>query len=160
MTMEQAVAAEQSSDVREFRIQRKFAATPEKVFAAWTDPGLIVGWFGPEGMGVPEVEIDLRVGGAWRTVMENDEGGQHVVGGVYREIELPSRLAMTWAWVNDGVEGQQTLIEIDFEADGEGTLMHFRHSGFDSQESSSMHGQGWESTWKCLEGFIAEGGLR
>ena len=55
--------------------------------------------------------------------------------------------------------GLAPSIEIVFEPDGDGTMMHFRHSGFETENAAAMHGQGWESTWRCLDTFIAEGGL-
>ena len=33
-----------------FTIKRRFKAPPAKVYAAWTDPQMIVRWFGPQGI--------------------------------------------------------------------------------------------------------------
>ena len=44
-------------------LKRRLDATPEKVFAAWTDPEKIVKWFGPDSGPVHQAEADVRVGG-------------------------------------------------------------------------------------------------
>lgn len=154
------IMASEGTATHELNFRRHFAAPPAKVFAAWTDPALLVGWWGPEGMNVPEYDIDLREGGAWRTVMQNSEGGQHIVGGTYREIDPPRRLVMTWAWEEGGTPGPATLIEIDLEPDGHGTMMSFRHSGFEVEDWAHRHSHGWASSLSCLDAFIAEGNLK
>jgi uncharacterized protein YndB with AHSA1/START domain len=157
--MSEGIVAEKSAGVHELTIERRFAAPPQKVFAAWTDPALLAGWFGPGEMTCPEVELDVREGGRWRTVMLETGGTRHIVAGTYVEIDPPRRLVMTWAWEQGGAFGNETLVEIDLEADGDGTLMHFRHSGFETVGAVEMHSHGWGATWPCLDAFIAEGKL-
>ena len=48
-------------------IKRRLNASPEKVYAAWTDPKKIIRWFGPANIR-PETmraEIDARAGGRY-----------------------------------------------------------------------------------------------
>src|SRR3954453_19127452 len=49
-------------------ITRVFDAPRELVFQAWTDPGHVAQWFGPEGFDTPResVTVDLRVGGRYQ----------------------------------------------------------------------------------------------
>lgn len=60
-------------------------ASRESVFAAWTEPDLLVRWWGPEA----QAEVDLRVGGRFRLSMQFDWGAMDAVG-EYREIVSPS----------------------------------------------------------------------
>ena len=46
-------------------IKRTFAASAERVFAAWTRPELLKQWMGPGPVTVSEAEVDLSVGGDW-----------------------------------------------------------------------------------------------
>jgi uncharacterized protein YndB with AHSA1/START domain len=132
-------------------VERVLRATPDKVFQAWTDPSILVQWFGPEGMGIPECEMDVRPDGRWRTVMANDKGDRHTVSGVYHEISPPDRLVMTWAWeLPDGEKGHETEIVVTFEDVPEGTKMRLVQSVFESVESCIEHGKGWESTFNDL----------
>ncbi len=47
----------------EFRMERTFAATRDEVWAAWTQPGSLEKWFGPEGCTAQSVAFDLKPGG-------------------------------------------------------------------------------------------------
>ena len=65
---------EGTAEDRTLVIERVFKAPPEKVFKAWTDPAILVKWWGPEGFTTPEQKMDVREGGAWRTVMVSAQG--------------------------------------------------------------------------------------
>ena len=75
-------------------VQRAIAATPEKVFAAWTDPALLVQWWGPPGHQVASVEMDLRVNGRYRTASEYAPSGHlpnRAWSGIDRRRRCPAR---------------------------------------------------------------------
>ena len=55
-------------------ITREFAAPRRLVYKAWTTPELIKRWWSGEQGKVTLAEVDLRVGGRWRYVMEPDDG--------------------------------------------------------------------------------------
>ncbi|MHA1548135.1 MAG: SRPBCC family protein [Alphaproteobacteria bacterium] len=137
-------------------VERVFRASPERVFQAWTDPAILARWWGPEGMSIPECEMDVRPGGAWSTVMANDEGMRLTVSGVYREITPPERLVMTWGWhQEDGSRGHETEIEVTLEDAPEGTRMRLVQSVFTSLEDRDNHNQGWQSTFNKLDLVLA-----
>ena len=48
-------------------ITRELDAPRELVFKAWTTPELVGQWWAGERGKVTNVDIDLRVGGTWRT---------------------------------------------------------------------------------------------
>lgn len=136
-------------------IERVFKASPEKVFNAWTDPAILIRWWGPEGFETPECEMDVRAGGSWRTTMISPKGDGHTVSGIYREISPPTRLVMTWGWEQDGERGHETVIEITFEPVSSGTKMRLVQSVFESQNARDMHSEGWNSTLNDLERILA-----
>ncbi len=75
-------------------ITREFAAPAGKVWRAYTTPELIKQWWAGQRGTVTSAEVDLRVGGRWRYVM--DAGGAEVsFRGEYRELEEPVRLVNT-----------------------------------------------------------------
>src|SRR5690606_2283663 len=45
---------------------RRFAAPPERVWRAWTEPAALKQWFGPADQPVASAELDVRVGGRFR----------------------------------------------------------------------------------------------
>ena len=82
-----------AEDFRQLRMTRLLDATPEEVFAAFTDPEMIVQWWGPEGYGSDWAELDLRVGGAIRIHMRDLNGDYDgIMAGSFVEIAAPHRL--------------------------------------------------------------------
>jgi uncharacterized protein YndB with AHSA1/START domain len=136
-------------------IERVFKTSPEKVFKAWTDPAILVKWWGPEGFDTPECKMDVRPGGAWRSTMVSPEGKPHTVSGVYREISPPKRLVMTWGWEEDGKRGHETVVDLTFEPTPGGTKMRLVQSVFETASSRDGHSQGWNSSFNDLERILA-----
>ena len=52
--------------------------------------------------------------------------------GVFREVSPPERLVFTFVWEEEGERGIENLVTIDFAAQGNKTLMTFRHAPFES----------------------------
>ncbi|HET6532665.1 MAG TPA: SRPBCC family protein [Actinoplanes sp.] len=78
-------------------ITREFDAPKHLVWRAYTTPELVKRWWAGDHGTVTTAEIDLRVGGRWRYVM--DAGGFEVAfHGEYREIQAPDRLVHTEAY--------------------------------------------------------------
>lgn len=86
-----------TSEVAAFRLERTFAASPEEVFDAWTNPEVLERWWAARPTwSSPGCEVDLRVGGCYLLRMYDDETGQlHAVGGEYREV-LRTRHGEGW----------------------------------------------------------------
>ena len=82
---------------RAFTLTWTLDASPAEVFRAWTDPEHL-GWFYNPNNPVPEepIELDLRVGGAWRQRMVISEQTKYMTGGVYREIVPDEKLVFAW----------------------------------------------------------------
>jgi len=80
---------------RDIVITREFAAPRARVFAAHTEPDLLMRWFGPHDWRLTVCEIDLRIGGGWRYVMHGSQGQEMVLRGSYLEIDPPARLVTT-----------------------------------------------------------------
>jgi uncharacterized protein YndB with AHSA1/START domain len=76
-----------TTDTAGFTLAWHFDAARERVFRAWTDPAQL-GWFFNDEQAVPPepIEVDLRVGGAWRQMMVYTPDDRKYAGGVYREI--------------------------------------------------------------------------
>ena len=141
------------------RLSRRLKAPREAVFRAFTDPAAMAKWFGPEGVQVTDVEVDLRTGGAYRMVFGETDGTSHGLSGVYREISPPERLVMTWVWDHGVMAGIETLVTIELGAAGAETELTLIHEKLPSQNALDMHSQGWTSSLNCLDQLFAEGGL-
>jgi uncharacterized protein YndB with AHSA1/START domain len=138
------------------RIERTFHAPVEAVFEAWTSEEVIRRWWQAEpGWETSEAEVDLRVGGVVRVVMRDPvKDVEYGGGGIYTEVEPPTRLAFTWIWDGDT---RRTLIEIDFaEIDGV-TTVSFTHSGLWDEDAVRSHEAGWGRVFDSLERTLQAG---
>jgi uncharacterized protein YndB with AHSA1/START domain len=82
---------------RDLELVRDIDVPAERVWAAWTEPALLVRWFTPAPWSTPLAEVDLRPGGAFRTVMRSPEGEEHDSTGCYLEVDPGRRLTWTSA---------------------------------------------------------------
>lgn len=78
-------------------ITREFAAPKHLVYRALTTPELVKRWWNAKRGTVTEADIDLRVGGKWRYVMETDNG-EVAFHGEYKEIVPNERIVSTEAF--------------------------------------------------------------
>lgn len=132
----------------EIRLTRNYAAPPERVWTAFTDPAEFAAWFWPRTL-TPVVELDVRVGGRWR-VSSASEG--MAVGGEYAVIEPPERLVMTWRWDGEETETLVTLVLAPLA--GGGTALDLWHERFDGAVDRDPHAQGWLDCLSRLPGHL------
>jgi uncharacterized protein YndB with AHSA1/START domain len=105
---------------REIVLTRVFEAPAHLVYKAFTDPELIKRWYGPHGYSLTVCEVDLRVGGTWRFVLQDPDGGTMGMGGVYQEIVPGERTVNTEAF--DDYPGDSVVTTVLTEHDGKTTL--------------------------------------
>lgn len=135
----------------ELSIERSFQGPAALVFKAWTQAEHLVNWLGPRSHPAREVEVDFRVGGRWRACLRSPEGDDIWVGGEYREIDPPDRLALTFVWDSTGFE---SLVTIRLKEVGDRTVMHFHQAPFASVESRDSHNEGWTSSFDRLADHV------
>jgi uncharacterized protein YndB with AHSA1/START domain len=134
---------------RVVRIQRVLRATPERVFAAWTDAALIARWMSPVGHAIAYVEP--RPGGALHVTMVGDDRRiEHV--GEFREVVPGRRLVFTWISPFTGPEPSVVTVELVAVADG--TELRLTHEALPPEEAES-HGGGWGLMLDRLEALLA-----
>jgi uncharacterized protein YndB with AHSA1/START domain len=108
---------------REIAMRRVFDAPRQMVFDAYTKPELLKRWAGgPPGWNLVECEVDLRVGGAWRWVIEGPDGQMMRLGGVYLDVVPPERLVSTEAYDEPWYEGEATSMVVFIENAGKTTM--------------------------------------
>lgn len=140
------------------RVTRTLRATPEEVFAAWTEPDQLCQWSCPEGATIDDVQVDLRVGGAYRIRMRGPEGESYTAFGLYREIDPPNRLVYTWDWEEAAHQVGETLVSVDLQpAEESSTDVTVTHSAFPTVEAADGHTVGWTSCCDRLERLLGTG---
>jgi uncharacterized protein YndB with AHSA1/START domain len=65
------------------------------VFEALSKPEHVARWWGPRNTTLSVCEIDFRVGGAWRYVLQTPNGPSPAFKGVFLEITPPHRIVST-----------------------------------------------------------------
>ena len=105
-------------------ITREFAARRELVWRAWTEPALVERWWAGHRGSMRSVDIDLRVGGAWRYVMDAQGDFEVAFHGEFREIAPEERIVTTEVFEGaPPTDAGDVLNVVTFsEADGRTTL--------------------------------------
>jgi uncharacterized protein YndB with AHSA1/START domain len=80
-------------------LERTLPVAPDKVWAAWTDPALLVQWFTPAPWKTVSADLDVRPGGRCITTMESPEGERFPNAGCYLQVEPGSLLVFTSAMI-------------------------------------------------------------
>lgn len=143
------------------------------VWRAWTEPELLKPWFCPLPWKTIDCEIDLRPGGAFRTVMQSPEGQEFPNAGCYLEVVPQTRLV----WTNALLPGYRpslpsatcgsddahfmftAMIELADHAGGtrySATVIHADEAGCKKHEAMGFEG-GWGSALDQLVAMIKKG---
>jgi uncharacterized protein YndB with AHSA1/START domain len=117
-TMETTIEADPKLPI--IRMTREFAATPEQLFRAHTDPALFAQWVGPSAMDTRIEHWDARTGGSWRFVSVR-EGEEYAFRGCFHEVRRdrivqtftfegePDGVALETLWFDDLGNGRSRL---------------------------------------------------
>lgn len=128
-----------------FTLSQTYAAPPERVYAHFTDPELIVRWFCPNPDLPTTAELDVRPGGDWRVTM-----GDWVVGGSYIEVEPVTRLVFTFDWEHD--DEDPTTVTVQITPEGVLTRLVLEH---EESSTDSGHEEGWLLTLARLDRLLS-----
>jgi uncharacterized protein YndB with AHSA1/START domain len=139
-------------------VTRHFAAPPEIVYRAHTDPDLIQKWLlGPEGWTMPVCINEATPGGKFRYEWTNGKGHQFYITGEYLELVPHSRIVhVERMHLPDPTPDNH--VETTFSAEGDGTLMCIRMTLPDAQTREAMiktgMEHGMEASYMRLEKMI------
>jgi uncharacterized protein YndB with AHSA1/START domain len=84
-------------------ITRDFAAAPDKVWRAFTDPELMAKWIGPNRLTTTIETNEVRDGGRWRMVHTDADGTDYAFHGVYHGEPSADLSMRTFEW--EGLPG-------------------------------------------------------
>lgn len=140
-------------------VKRRFAAPPEAIYRAHTDPELLKQWMlGPDGWSMPVCKNDLRPGGAIRYEWSDGKGGGFFLTGEFIELDPPRRIVhVERMHLPDPTPDNR--VETTFTAEGSGTLMVMRMTLPDQATRQAMLAtgmeHGMEASYARLEGQLA-----
>jgi uncharacterized protein YndB with AHSA1/START domain len=129
---------------RHVLVTRHFAAPPELVYRAHTEPDLITKWMlGPDGWTMPVCISEAKPGGRIRFEWTNGEGGGFYLTGEYIDLVPFSRIVhVERMHLPDPTPDNH--VETRFEPDGTGTLMTVRMTLPDAETRAAMLATGME----------------
>ena len=139
-------------------VVRRFAAQPELVYRAHTEPGLVQKWMlGPDGWTMPVCVSDARPGGKIRYEWVDGKGNGFHLTGEFLELVPFSRIVhVERMHLPDPTPDNH--VETRFEPDGSGTLMTMRMTLPDAEVRARMlvtgMEQGMEASYARLETVI------
>jgi len=145
------------------QLKHHYSATPEQVFAAWSDPRALGQWFGPHSHNCTVEHYDFKQGGKYQIRMvpigddsecAGDKNEDSVCAGEFVEISEPNRIVMTFNWIENGADMGMTLLSIDILPASNGTDLILTHEKIPTEELREAHQGGWQGTLECLEEFL------
>jgi len=142
------------------RMTRDFAATPEQLFRAHTDPALFAQWVGPDSLTTRIVHWEASTGGSWRYVSERG-GEQYAFHGCFHDVR-PDRIVQTFTF--DGEPDGVTLGTLWIEPLGDGRTRLRSQSLLDSFEARDAMLQsgmdvGVDQGYAKLDRMVSDGTL-
>ena len=125
-------------------VKRRFAAPPEAVYRAHTEPALIQKWMlGPDGWTMPVCICEARPNGKIRYEWTNGSGGGFHLTGEFLELEPFHRIVHVER-MHLPAPTPDNRVETRFDPDGTGTMMTMRMTLPDAQTRSRMLASGME----------------
>ncbi|MCQ4630361.1 SRPBCC domain-containing protein [Shinella sp. CPCC 100929] len=139
-------------------VTRRFAAPPEAVFKAHTEPKLLQQWLlGPDGWTMPVCINDARPGGKIRYEWSDGNGnGFHLTGEFIEVVPFSRIVHVERMHLPDPTPDNR--VETTFQADNGGTLMTMRMHLPDGETRKAMletgMEHGMEDSYKRLENLF------
>ena len=144
--------SDRSVEHGQFVVERVYDASPERVFAAFADPGTKRRWFA-EGAGVEveEFALDFRVGGFERTRFRFDGGAPVRNDTLFLDIVPDERIVFAYS-LTTGETGETgevrtsaALTTVELTADGGGTrlLLTEQVAFLDGVDGTASRQRGW-----------------
>lgn len=113
-----------------FTLERAYAASPARVFAAWADPESKRRWyFCDDSWVLTEHQLDFRPGGRERMTVQPPSGVVHAFDGLYYEIIPERRIIYSYDMLVGGERISVSLATIELAPDAAGTRLVFTEQG-------------------------------
>jgi uncharacterized protein YndB with AHSA1/START domain len=133
-------------------LTRVLPAGRQEVFDAWTTAAWVQQWMCPEAVSIPLVELDVRVGGAFRVDMLID-GAVVTHTGLFCELAPPEKLVFTWTSQN--TLRRETLVTVVLHAlSDDRTELRLTQTLLPTDETTRQHTRGWTQILEHLTTYL------
>src|SRR5690606_37254305 len=128
------------------RLHRVIAASPDKIYRAFTEPDAIASWLPPYGFLCTVHELDARVGGRHRMSFRNFTTGEsHSFGGSYLELVPGERLVYVDRFDDPSLSGE-LRVTVTFRQVSVGTEMNIEQTGIPDLIPREACYLGWQDS--------------
>ncbi|MBP2159596.1 MULTISPECIES: SRPBCC family protein [Asticcacaulis] len=144
----------------DFVLERRFKASPARVFHAWADPDAKRRWSDCHAeTGATEYSLDFRTGGQETYRATLADGTRMTVDKTFLEIVPDARIIFAYAMTANGRSLSASLVTVEFHADGDGTrlLLTEQLAYLDGHEDRDERRRGTEEGLDRLELDLQEG---
>jgi uncharacterized protein YndB with AHSA1/START domain len=142
-----------------FTIEREFAYSPVRLFAAWADRKAKEKWFGgpSDQWKILERQMEFRVGGRERARGKWSSGRVSDFQAVYHDIVQDRRIVYSYAMHIDEKKISVSLATIEFEPAGKGTKLILTEQGafLDGYDDAGSRDRGTRGLLDALEKSLA-----
>lgn len=121
-----------STDIATLRTQRVFAASPARLYAAFSDPVMLAQWWGPAGFRNTFEVFEFREGGRWKFVMHGPDGTDYANECEFVELREPERVVICH------VCAPLFTLTVDIAPEGEGARLQWAQRFDDAVVAQSL----------------------
>jgi uncharacterized protein YndB with AHSA1/START domain len=135
----------------------RFTATPEAVWAAWTEPERFLRWWCAPGWSAHDAVLDVRPRGRFSVRLRAPDGSADLpFGGFYREVVPHERLVFTLSDADSPDEPARTELTVLLRAVDGGTEQEFHQTGVVSEEHFAALKAGTQQFFAQLGDLLRE----
>jgi uncharacterized protein YndB with AHSA1/START domain len=148
-------------------IQHPFSASPERVWAVWTEAAAIQKWWGPENYTAPVIQSDFKVDGKFLFSMRSPSGETHWNTGKYLEIIPLQKIVSTLSFSDEngtalpgknapvpGSWPDEVKLTVTFTEEAGKTTVTVREAGI-PLIMSVFAKKGWEQQFTKIETLLS-----
>jgi len=137
------------------RLHRVFAAKPEKLYRAFTEPDALASWLPPFGFTCTVHELEPKVGGRHRMSFRNFTTGSSpfYFGGTYLELVTNQRIVYTDSFEDPNMPGEMR-VTVDLRAVSVGTEVNIEQQGVPDAIPAEACYLGWQESLRKLATLV------
>lgn len=136
------------------KLHRVLAASPEKVFKAFTNADAMAAWLPPYGFICKVHHMDAKIGGTYKMSFTNfTTGTSHSFGGEYLEIKANELIKYTDQFDDPNIPGQM-ITTIEFKKVLCGTEIFATQEGIPDAIPTEMCYLGWQESLDKLKRLV------
>ena len=150
LTMQPMDKPDLSTRPLKLTVERLMVSPPNTLYLAWTKQ--FDRWFAAPGSVIMQGEVNTVF--FFETIYKletQSETQRHPHYGRFLKIEQDRLVEMTWITGDKGTKGAETVVTVELEPEGNGTLLRLTHAGFSDEESKNQHNEAWPMVLEQLD---------